>query len=188
MANEPVFWEHFSRDAEAWCALMRAGNEEIAFESIAETLDRFGLSYCFDITFDDSLCFLILSPEGDYDAAQVIDQLVAASPHIPGWKVFSRRQRKSLDDARAIVENLYQFDPASARFRVLTRNGTPFIQMFAPPSLELDTEERQGLINTFLWHAIGEDTVMDKHIGGELRLASAPSTAILSAEDIAKRF
>jgi len=188
MANENAFWEHFRREAPAWASLLYSGQGKVVFEGIDNLLELFRFPYCFDITHENSVCYFILSPEGNFVVATRIDELVMSAPSIPKWKVFARRQRKSLEDACAIVRNLYLVDPSTARFRLFERDGSQFIQMFVPPSADLETEEQIGLLYTFLWHAIGEATVMDEHIGAELFLAEPPLGATLSASELVKRF
>jgi hypothetical protein len=188
MADDRVFWEHFRSRAPALSSLLLSGQHRTVFEEIDRLLEQFRLPYCFDVTHEKSLCYFILSPEGDPSVAVAIDQLVMSAPPIANWRVFGRRQRKPLHDACAIIRQLYLIDPLAARFRVLQRNATPFIQMFLTSSADLEPDEQRGLINTFLWHAIGEDTVLAQRIGAELLLAKPPSEGTLSAAELVQRF
>jgi hypothetical protein len=183
-----VFWDNFRRNSIAWASYLRSGSEQVVFEEIDKLLDNCRLPYCFDITHDDSRCYLIFSPEGDEEVAKKIDELVMAAPTIPNWEVYGRRQRKPFKDVCAIVRRLYLIDASMTRFRLLEKEDGPFIQMFVSPDADLTPDEMRGLINTFLWHFFGEDVVMDEYIQGEAILASPPMDGTLSATELAKLF
>jgi hypothetical protein len=188
MSDDTVFWENFQGKSILWASLLHSGSERLVFEEIDKLLNECGLPYCFDITHDDSLCYFILSPEGDKEFAKKIDELVMKSPTIPDWKVYGRRQRKPFEDVCAIVRQLYLIELSTTRFRLLRNEDAPFIQMFVSPDADLTPDERRGLINTFLWHFFGEDVAMNKHIRGEAILANPPSDGTLSPGELASMF
>ena len=187
MSDEIIFWGDFFREAPELTSLVRSGHEQIAFAKIDALLDRFRLPFCFDITCDDYSCYFILSPEGDRETAEQIDNLVRVAPDIPDWKIYPRRPRKTLEDACAIVRQLYLIDPRSARFLITKSDKLKFVQMYVSTGIDLDEDEKKGLINTFLWHAIGEDLVMSEHIKGEVITAISPSGKTITASDLVER-
>jgi hypothetical protein len=188
MSDELIFWDQFQRMSISWASLLHSGSEQAVFEEIDKLLNNCHLPYCFDLTRDDLFCYFVLSPEGDEGLAKKIDELVLSAPSIPNWKVYGRRQRKPFQDVCAIVRHLYLVDVSMARFRLLENEDGPFIQMFVSPDADLTTDERRGLINTFLWHLFGEDLVMARRIRGEAILASPPSDRSFSSTELANLF
>ena len=183
-----AFWDVFSQNSATWGALVRSGEQQRAFEGIDSLLERCELPFCFDLTSDDDFCYLIFSPEGDKACATAIDALVTVAPFVDGWKILGRRPKKNLADVRAIVKRLYLFDPSAARFRVYNNNDALRVEMYVPRSTDLTPEERQGLVNTFLWHAIGEDVVMNSGLTATLRVSGMTEENTLSAEELVDRF
>ncbi len=188
MSEKNIFWVDFQRKSLAWASKLRSGGEQIVFEEIDKLLDNCRLPYCFDITHDDSSCYLIFSPEGDEESAKKIDELVLAAPTIPNWEVYGRRQCKPFKDVCSIVRQLYLVDISSTRFRLIEKEGGPFVQVFVSPNADLTPDEQRGLINTFLWHFFGENPVMTKNIRGEAILANSPLNGTLSATELANLF
>ena len=156
------------------------------FEEIDGLLKDCRLPFCFDITENESSCLFIFSPEGEESVAIMIDDLVVSAPEIPQWKVFGRRQRKPFDDVCAFIRHLYLVDLSMSRFRLTQRADGLYVQIFISPDADLTTDERQGLINTFLWHVYGEDVVMANHITGEAILATPSLHGSLSATEFAR--
>jgi hypothetical protein len=185
MKQETAFWTSFSSHAPAWSDMLKSGETQAVFDNIDSLLQRYELPFCFDLTMDGDRCCFILSPEGDSRIAERIDALVSTAPVIPGWELFSRRQRKPLKDAYAIVRHLYLVDVSNARFRLDKMEGDPFVEMYLPFATDLTHEEGQGLINTLLWHVLGEDTVMLKKIRSRLILSVLPlKTPTLSVNEL----
>jgi hypothetical protein len=89
--------------------------------------------------------------------------------------------------ASGIIQELYFIDPLSAQFRFSDRRGTPHIEMYLPAETDLRPDEAQGLISTFLWHALGEGFVMERNIRGSVHLTDAPPDGTLSASDLVTR-
>jgi hypothetical protein len=143
------------------------------------------LDLCFDVTTDETHCLLIFSPEGDLEAASSIDKLLEEAPCSDLWRFFARRQQKDLDDAAAIVRNLYLLDPRFARYRVHREIGRILVLMWVPADADLSPEEAQGMIDTFLWHAIGEDVVMNNHISGRVIFGNdVPESESIAATEL----
>lgn len=188
MSENAVFWNNFHRKSIAWASQLRSRHQRVVFDEIDELLNNCRLPYCFDVTFDDSFCYFILSPEGDVEFAKKIDELVMAAPTIPNWKVYGRRQRKPFEDVCSVIRNLYLIDVSVSRFRLLEKEDGPLIQMFVSPEADLTLDERQGMIETFLWHFLGEDVVIAKSIQGEAILAGPPLDGTLSASELATLF
>ncbi len=73
----------FHENADRWAPReMRSGQERHVFDAIVGLLDSHDLPYCFDVTFDESECFLIFSPEGDPDDC-IPESRYARSPRAP---------------------------------------------------------------------------------------------------------
>jgi len=178
------FWNEFLRNALRWSMAMRSGQQRMVFHSIDELLQSHGLPFCFDLTIDDADCLLILSPEGDTGVAEMIDKLVAAAPKTQAWRILGRRPRKPLADAAAIVRSLYRLDPLQARFRTYESGGNHLVEMVVPASADLTSDEGLGMINTFLWHAFGEEFVMNHGIQGKVRWDDTPPFPTVSAEEL----
>lgn len=131
---------------------------------------------------------LILSPEGDIEVAAEIDDLVAAAPPLGDWMIVARRQKKDLRDVRAIIQHLYSIDPLlECQYRIV--NGPhPIVEIHIPDGSELSADEREGLGNTFLWHALGEGFVMDSGVEAIVDIGSAVSSPLLSAAEVVRKF
>lgn len=178
------FWGAFEKvDAELSLA-MHQGRESEVFDALCSLLDLCGIDWCFDITIDGPDCCLIFSPEGDPEVAENIDALLASAPRIFDWKFFGRRQKKPLSDAASIVRNLYLIDPLAMSFRVQRIEDTHMVEMTVPDSVSLTPEEAQGLINMFLWHALGEGFVMDRKIRGVVTIGGESSSSDIDATEL----
>ena len=184
---DELFWAKFSGRSEGWAQLMHSHRHREVFESIDVLMQSLGFSYCFDITMEKGKCLLIFSPEGDEDVARSIDQLVNAAPAIAKWIVFARRPKKDLSDAAAIVRNLYFLDPLRMGFLVREEGNHRVVEMIVPKNSDLLPDEAQGMINTFLWHAVGEDVVMANRLQGRVRFEElAVEEAVPAHEMVAK--
>lgn len=184
MARESAFWNDFSMHSEHWAREMKVGNHREVFEAIDRLLEKHGLPFCFDVTMDEDNSVLILSPEGDENTGREIDRLLRVAPTSGSWRFLGRRPQKSLDDAAAIVQELYLVDPRRLRFQLRQDGGGFAIEMIVPSSTDLSPEEAQGMVNTFLWHAVGEDAVMKNHISGRVTFNKNQSTSSLSAREL----
>ncbi|HLJ13753.1 MAG TPA: hypothetical protein VKV15_04600 [Bryobacteraceae bacterium] len=179
-----AFWNGFSAFSDLWSKEMESGNQRKVFDAIDSLLQSNSLPFCFDITNDDGGCLLIFSPEGDAEIARSIDQLVKSAPTSENWRILGRRPQKDLEDAAAIVRKLYLLDPVQLRYRARHDNMGPIVDMIVPTTADLSPEEAQGMINTFLWHVIGEGTVMNEHIRGNVIFDDKPDGTTISATQL----
>lgn len=182
------FWLRFKPDAGLLHEALLQNQTRDVFRRIEQILQECGHDYCFDVTSDNRTAILIFSPEGDAATAQDIDKLLKAGPPIPGWLFFGRRQKKPLNDALAIIRNMYGVDLQDATFDLTDSQSELVVTMFSPQVEKLTPNGAKGLVATFLDHAIGEDFSM-RHVSrmearakgvGPLR-AAAFVDAILAA-------
>lgn len=176
-----TFWSKFAAASAELHRQFNEGDVQEVFEAIEDMLDKCGLPYMFDITADETDCHLIFSPEGDPAEAREIDSVLRAAPAIAQWKFFGRRQQKDLHDVRAFINEMYLLDIQRCRFRCHQRPPGVVVEMFIPPC-DWSEEEMAGFANTFLWHAIGEDRTMTRHVVGKVT-KGIPKGAALSVED-----
>jgi hypothetical protein len=182
--GEAHFWEEFLQKSDLWSRQIREGSQRSVFDAIDKLLEFHGLPFCFDISSDDTVSLLIFSPEGDVDDAAMIDKLVAAAPRIRSWSILRRRPKKRLADAATIVRNLYLQDPMQAKYRAYDVGDNHIVEMVVPTSSDVTPEEGQGMINTFLWHAFGEESVMDHKIIGKIHFDDTPSDSTVSVVEL----
>jgi len=174
-----TFWNTFLEISDTLAKEMRDGQCDHVFESLDALMASCDIMYCFDITLLDGDCLLIFSPEGDYEEAAAIDSFLADAPDIRGWRLLARRMKKPLVDVEAIIQNLYGIDLASLSFKVCNSSDEVIIDMYMHGSDKITTEEAQGMVNTFLWHALGEGFVMERHVRGRVQNgAEAPFDSI----------
>jgi len=183
-----VFWNEFARHANSLANEMQTGNQRKAFDAIDSLLQSFDLDVCFDITTDENGCVLIFSPEGLPAQASLIDQLLENAPKLNAWKFLGRRPRKDLGDAAAIVRRLYILDPLQMHYRLHRAKDGQVVDMIVPSNADLSLDESKGMVNTFLWHAIGEGRVMEQGIRGEVIFQDNPSEPTVSAVQLMKLF
>lgn len=185
--NAAKFWNVFSSSAARLAAMFHSGEQQQVFATVEELLEQNGIDYCFDITADDRTCFLVFSPEGDESAASEIDNLISCATSIPDWKIYGRRQRKHINDVRAILKQLYLVDVFQCRFLYSSEKNPDRIEIFVPVSSDLTSEEQDGFANTLLWHAIGEDFVMNNRLQAVVRMSIPERQQLLSAQDLVKK-
>jgi hypothetical protein len=181
-----AFWRHFIRHADLLAKQMQSGNQRSVFDAIDRLLQSHDLNVCFDITTDENGCILIFSPEGLSADALLIDQLLQDAPILTNWTFLGRRPKKDLNDVAAIVRNLYALDPLQMRYRLHREEDGQVVDMIVPSSADLSLEESKGMVNTFLWHAIGEGRVMEQGIRGEVIFQDNPLEPTVSADQLMK--
>ena len=179
-----AFWNDFIRDANSLAKEMRRGNQCKVFNEIDGLLLSQGIDICFDIAIDENGCILIFSPEGKFEDALLIDQLLEIAPNLTDWLFLGRRPKKDLDDAAAIVRSMYLLDPLKLRYRLRQEKDAHVIEMIVPSRADLSLDESQGMVNTFLWHAIGEGRVMEQRIWGEVIFQDNPLEPTVSAAQL----
>ena len=166
---------------------MRSHRLREVFESIESLMEALGFTYCFDITQEGDKCLLIFSPEGDENVARNIDRLVEAAPTMPGWAILARRPKKDISDAAAIVRHLYFLDPLHMAFVVRHEADHQIVEMIIPKDSNLLADEAQGMINTFLWHAVGEEFVMTNRVQGRVRFEDHAEECAIPAHEMVAR-
>lgn len=182
------FWSDFRARSDELAGLMDADSVNEAFEAIDNMLSTHNLPFCFDITMGEECPLLIFSPEGDRREAMKIDELLRNAPHCGSWRFFGRRQKKHLDDAAAIVQELYYRDPRLMTYGLRKSGSGWLLTMQVPSASDMAPEVAQGMVNTFLWHAVGEGAVMDNGIIGRVVLSdTASSENTLNAEGAVAR-
>lgn len=162
MMPNPEFWRSFRNHADALAALIAAGRLREAFDTVESILERHGMNYCFDLTECGDQAVLVLTPEGDPARALKIDELLQCKPEIEGWQVLGRRPRKALDDAFVFVREIYDIDIGTATWSLRTSETGDEVVMFSAAVADLDAEQREGLVRTFLDHAVGESVTMSR--------------------------
>ncbi len=179
-----AFWADFIKYAVSLANELQSGNKRKTFDAIDGLLRSHSLDFCFDITTNETGCLVIFSPEGRFDDALSIDELLRAAPSLTAWTFLGRRPKKNLYDVAAIIRRLYILDPLQMRYRLQTEREGSVIEMIVPSTVDLSLEESKGMVNTFLWHAIGERRVMDQGIRGNVIFHDKPFEPTLSAEEL----
>jgi hypothetical protein len=154
------FWQAFGAEEAALADRITAGNLRQAFERVESLMQEHGFDFSFELTEEDGKAVLVLTPEGDQEQARRIDQLLQASPGITGWRLYGRRQRKPLKDAFAFVRNIYGVDISHATFDIQETPKGYEVTMHSKAVKGLPVAEAEGLVATFLDHAVGEEVVM----------------------------
>ena len=178
------FWSAFGGLSDRLRGLILAGRLDSAFELIEELLGRLGYDFICEVTQEGDDAVLVFTPEGDTDQAEEIDSLLSSRPAIPGWRFYGRRQRKPVQDAFVFVDHIFGIDIRDARFVLDRHLGQWKVTMYSPALASLGEKDRQGLVRTFLWHALGEDVVMTRISSVEARTEPATRVALLAPSEL----
>lgn len=154
------FWKDFVGSADSIRQQIQHGNLRAAFNLIESILVQHGYDFAFELTEVESGVALSFTPEGDVEAAQAIDELVAQRPSLNGWTIYSRRQRKHPKDAVTFVREIYGRDISEAKFEVEDYEDRLRVILVSSAIAGLTEEEARGLTETLLDHLLGEDFVM----------------------------
>jgi len=184
---EEKFWAAFVVYSTNIAVQLKAGKNYEAFQAVEELLDKHKLPCCFDLTMEESEACLIFSPEGDEELGELLDRLVSSAPKAPGWKFFSRRLRKPIEDVGVIIHTLYIISLGTCRFRRYPARGSLFT-MYVPAEADLTEEEAVGLGDTFMWHALGEGFAMQNRIKCRVEFGIPHSKQTLGADELVKSF
>ncbi|NMO15649.1 hypothetical protein HPC49_20780 [Pyxidicoccus fallax] len=134
------------------------------FDAVEQALQGAGFDLAFDLTADtDSTVLLIFTPEGDAEAARVVDALVARAPALPGWRVLGRRPRaRSWSDALTLVGTIAEVDLGDARFWMSppSSGGGIHLAMVAAALGDFEPEGARAVAMLTLHHLLGEAFVM----------------------------
>jgi len=156
------FWQAFVAQANSLARSVTGRDFANAFQRIESLLQKYGFDFCFELTEEGGDAVLVLTPEGDRAEASRIDDLLKARPEITGWRFYGRRQRKPLEDAFVFVRHVYDLDVSDATFDLRATERGQEVTMYSDAIEGLAQEAAEGLIATFLDHAVGEDIVMKK--------------------------
>jgi hypothetical protein len=187
MNNRSGFWELFAENAEAIRNRLAEGKTRVAFNEVEALLTKFGLEFSFDLTMIGNRAVLILTPEGDWDLAKEIDELIREAREIPNWEVYGRRQKKELSDVFEILKGIYGEDAQDALFSVRRLNGKYEVIMHTQAVKGYTEAEANGFVATFLDHAVGEEIVMSK-VGRMAASSDFPSEGSYSSEEVVSLF
>jgi hypothetical protein len=177
------FWTAFTERVAPLRATFEEAPEAV-FEAVEEALHAEGFDLAFDVTVEaDGAALLVLSPEGDAEAARLIDALVARAPALPGWRVTGRRPRADdWSDALAIVGSIADVDLSDARF--LVREDQ--VEMVAAALAEFEPQDARTVVMLTLHHLLGEAYVMKSVRGFAARAEPREDATYLSAADLAR--
>jgi hypothetical protein len=117
-------------------------------------------SYVYEVTSDESHALLIFTPESDSEVALIVDAFVSAAPMIPGWTIFNRRQRRAVEDALAMLEQVYDVDASDVVLSIRENSNSFDVAMYTKLAEILGEPEKEGFISFFLEHALGEAFAM----------------------------
>ncbi|HYF50619.1 MAG TPA: hypothetical protein VEJ63_14500 [Planctomycetota bacterium] len=162
-SNAKSFWQNFQSSSADYARRLLGGEVRETFSDVDALLQAHGYDISFELTVDNGVAVLILSPEGDVEEAKRIDALAGLAPKLRHWKVLSRKPRKNLSDAFVFIDHIYGVDCRDATF-ILTRtvSNKDRIVMRTAAVEGFTDAEANGLAKTFLFHALGEDMVMER--------------------------
>jgi hypothetical protein len=156
------FWIEFLEFATTMREHIRARRMRAAFDMVDAILLVHGYEFAFELTEEETLAVLVLTPEGDVEQAQSIDRLLACRPDVPGWKFYGRRQRKEFKDALTFVRHIHGCDASDVMFYA-SESGSGYEVTVITQAMEgLSDGAAYGLAATLLDHALGEDVVMSQ--------------------------
>lgn len=170
--NQPLsklFWESFLREKDKLRKMVFAGEISSAYYRIGELLTLSNYSNVYEITCSDELAILVFTPESDQRLAIVVDAFVNDAPTIPGWKIVNRRQRKPVEDALSMLEEVYDVELTDLAFSIEKADAGFNVIMYTTAADILGEPEKEGFVSFFLEHALGEEVSMalifDRSVG-----------------------
>lgn len=108
--------------------------------------------------------YLALSPNLDRERMALAEEAVASAPPIPGWRLYSARQRK-LWDGRFVLETAegdVELDVTAWRYVLLDYpDKTNEVLLFGPQAEGLTEDQRWHAAATALEGMLGEQCVLD---------------------------
>lgn len=181
------FWLSFVDSSARLRELITAGRLDDAFDRIESLLARSGYDLICEITQEDDDAVLILTPEGDPKQASEIDSLLGRRPTIAGWRFYGRRQRKPVQDAFVFVRHIFGVDVRDARFLIERDRAKWKVTMYSQALTSMEPDERNGVVRTFLWHALGEDLVMSRISSVHSLVAAGSRVGLLEPGELVQR-
>lgn len=171
-ANRAVsFWTWFSAHA----AELHANPDlRAVMETISAELDKAYPGVFAEIGKTGDELMLVLSADGIKKLFPQVQEVFAARPAVPGWKIVAFRQR---DAGFAIEMNGTKIEPATVKFVGAPADGKLDLDVYLP-GFKADDEELKKIGFIILDHVIGEYDMETKIGGIEFgALATAPPTA-----------
>jgi len=175
------FWTRFTSKSTDLCDQILCGEVAEAYYEITQLLGTFGCPYVCEITCDDSDAILIFTPESDSKVAKEIDEFMLLAPQLPNWIIYSRRQRKPIEDVFEILNEIYGVDSRDAMFTVSSANDRFNVMMHTSVEPEMTPKEAAGFVKMFMEHALGEETAMTRI--GHSSITSTHSQAALTPQN-----
>lgn len=175
---EAIFWEWFAENSARYRNFEINGPEQ---DKLIHELDRRlkkvhrGIHWVFDSGKGETREF-ILSADGMRDLIPVIQNLVAAAPLLPGWKIIAFRPRLSPIDDISLEVAGSKIEVEDLWFALRPEGDRIGVELYLP-GVETRPEEGNYII-TFLMldNALGEFDVMTRV--GEIHPRSVPSDPI----------
>jgi hypothetical protein len=166
-----TFWKWFSAHAAEL-----HGNPDLraVMESISAELEKAYPGVFVEIGKTGDELMLVISADGIKALFPQVQEIYAARPTVPGWKIVAFRQR---DAGFAIEMNGTKIEPKTVKFVGTPSEGKLDIEVFLP-GFKKDDEEMKKIGFIVLDHMIGEYD-METKIGAIDfgPLAAAPATA-----------
>lgn len=179
------FWTAFSESSHAIRTLLIEGETKTAFKVVEALLASSGFEFCFALTMEQGQGVLTITPEGDPEIGREIDRMMLFRGDIPGWVIYSRRQRKPVDDAFEILKGIYGCEARDAVFSVRQVDGGWDVVMYTVAVDRFTQAEADGFIATFLEHVLGEEFVMTR-IRTMHASAKFPNDGSYSAQELVR--
>lgn len=175
------FWNSFANESKLLYEQVFHGKLFLAYDRICKLLESANCPYVCEVTCNDQEAILIFTPESDPEVAKEIDEFVYSAPVIPNWGLYTRRQRKPVDDVLEILKEIYGLDASDATFSAVKKGSSIDVVMHTKAASEMTTTEASGFVEMFLEHALGEQTSMS--IVGNRSIDSLTANGTLSPGD-----
>jgi hypothetical protein len=156
------FWVEFLGLSATVREHIHARRMRAAFDMVEAVLQAHGYDFAFELTEEKTLSVLVLTPEGDREQAQRIDELLAHRSDVPGWTFYGRRQRKEFKDALTFVRHIHGCDASDVMFHSSESGSGHEITVITQAMEGLSDDAAYGLAATLLDHALGESVVMSQ--------------------------
>jgi len=174
-AKEPSraagFWKWFSEHA---ADLHKNTDMRAVMESISAELEKAYPGVFAEIGKTGDEMLLVISADGIQKLFPQVQEVYAARPTVPGWKIVAFRQREA---GFAVEMNGTKLEPKTVKFVGTPAGAKLDVEIFLP-GYKADDEELKKIGYLLLDHTIGEYD-METKIGGIdfAALSAAPATA-----------
>jgi hypothetical protein len=153
--TDPVqkFWQWFSQNRIRLHGLS-PGNLNL-FHDLNKRLKKINPGLVAEFAMAENKAVeLVVSADGDLKLFPVVERVVAAAPHIPGWKITAFRQPGKTDVA--IEMNGQQLSASDLRFRSEPDGNKLGLIIFIPGLTEQNRETLSRMAFILLDNALGE--------------------------------